>query len=262
MAAVGGRTRAGRTRTLVLVLVMLWLLLPLLAAALYGFTLPGKGFTLESLRDVSQDMPFTPALWQSLKLAALSTAASLLLLPPTLIWLSLRAPRMLEVTEALSVIPMVVPAVALVSGVYIVFLKVAPGFLVSVWSLIPFYVVLSLPLVYRTLDAGVRALDLKLLMDAGASVGAGWWRSVATLVMPNMTTALLNAALLSFTTAFGEFALASLLLHNTFPVLINTIGQNNSRAAAALSFLVSIGTWMLLYLISLVGGRLGRKDAR
>lgn len=233
---------------------------PLVASAAFGFTLPGKGFTLDSLDAAVQNADFLPQLSTTLQLAVLSTLASLLLLVPTLLFLHLRAPKLLPLTEWLSVIPYVVPAIALVSGANLFFRSVAPSFLVSTYSLVPFYVVLTLPLVYRTLDAGIRSLDIRTLFAASASLGATPAQTLVRIILPNLRAALLGASLLSCALALGEYALASLLLHSTFPVFMVQVGMNQPRAAAALSFLAIVVTWLLLMTLS--GASTGRKSTQ
>jgi len=239
-------------RIAIFVFAMVLYLTPLVSAALFGFTLPGKGFTLESLLPTLSEPEFWPAVLQTLELAVLTSLSSLALLIPTLIWLHLRSPRLLAVADGLSLIPFVVPAIALVTGANLFFRAVAPSFLVSVYSLVPFYVVLTLPLVFRALDAGIRVIDVKTLMDAASSLGAGTIRAIIQVILPNLRTAILNAALLSSTYVIGEYVLSSLLLHTTFPVVIEETGQTYPRAAAALSFVAIMGTWLLMLLLSIL----------
>ncbi len=224
--------------------------IPLVASAAFGFTLPGKGFTLEPLTDALAGTDFAAQLFTTLELAVLSTLGSLVLLVPTLLFLHLKAPKMLRLTEWLSVVPYVVPAIALVGGANLFFRNVAPSFLVSTYSLVPFYMVLTLPLVYRSLDAGIRALDVQTLFAASASLGAKPRQTLLHVVLPNMRAALLGSALLSCAMVLGEYALASLLLHSTFPVFMVQVGMNQPRAAAALSFLTILATWLLLASLS------------
>lgn len=248
-----GRRRPGAqgaAQSTIFALALILFFTPLVAAAAFGFTLPDKGFTLDSLDVAMQNTNFLPQLSTTLQLAALSTLASLLLLVPTLIFLHLRAPRMLPLTEWLSVVPYVVPAIALVSGANLFFRNVAPSFLVSTYSLVPFYMVLTLPLVYRTLDAGIRALDIRTLFAASASLGASPLQTLVRIILPNLRAAMLGASLLSCALVLGEYALASLLLHSTFPVFMVQVGMNQPRAAAALSFLSIVVTWLLLAALS------------
>lgn len=239
-------TPANALRTTIIAVALLLFFFPLVASAAFGFTLPGVGFTLAPLRDALAGSDITAQLLTTGKLAVLSTLGSLALLVPTLLFLHLRAPGLLRFTEWLSVVPYVVPAIALVGGANLFFRQVAPSFLVSTYSLVPFYMVLTLPLVYRSLDAGIRAMDLRTLWTASESLGAGPVQTLLRVVVPNMRTALLGSSLLSCAMVLGEYALASLLLHSTFPVFMVQVGMNQPRAAAALSFLTILATWLLL----------------
>ncbi|WP_051973210.1 ABC transporter permease [Cryobacterium sp. MLB-32] len=252
-------TTGSRSIVQVLVLVTTGLLfaLPLIASASFGFTLPEQGFTLQPLLEAVADSGFAAQIFQSLILAVLTTGASFALLIPTLVWLHLRAPRWLPLAESLSVIPFVVPAVALVNGANLAFRLTVPSFITSVYSLVPFYVILTMPLVYRALDAGMRSFELRTLHTAATSLGSGPIRTFFSIILPNLRPALVTAGLLCFTLVLGEYVLATLLLHSTFPVFLVQIGQDHPRAAAALSVLTILSTWLVLSAFS--GGGLARR---
>ena len=61
---------------------------------------------------------------------------------------------------------------------------------------------------------------------------------------------MLSASLLCIALVLAEFAMASLLLHYTFPVFIVEVSRNNPRGIAALSFITILLTWALLSIIS------------
>jgi putative spermidine/putrescine transport system permease protein len=64
---------------------------------------------------------------------------------------------------------------------------------------------------------------------------------------------IINAALLAFTTAMGEFTIASLSGIYTFPVFLNQTGQNDPHKAAWLtivSFLIIIICTMVIILLA------------
>lgn len=248
------------TRSVVLLAALAFFLTPLIAAASFGFSLPGEGLTLAPLQSAVQDISFLPQIVVTLQLAFLTTLLSTLIMLPTLIFLHIKSPRLLGVAESVAVLPYVVPAVALVSGANLFFRAAFPPFLVSVYSLVPFYVILTMPLVFRALDTGIRALDVRTLFETGTSLGAGWMRVVFSLILPNMRIALLSAGLLSVAFVFTEFALANLLLHNTFPVFIVSVGQNRPQSAAALSVVTILGTWLLMQILSTAGRSRSRED--
>lgn len=243
-------TLADVVRVIVLLSVLMFFAVPLVASGMFGFSLPDVGATNDPLRRALSGNDLWVPLRTSLLLAVMTTIGSLVLLVPTLLWLHLRVPRALPVTEALSVLPYVVPAVALVTGANAAFQATVPGFLTSQYSLIPFYVVITMPLVYRAIDNGLRALDVSTLVSASTSLGAGFIRTFISVILPNMRPALLTAAMLSITLVVGEFVLATLLLHHTYPVLLAQLGQDNPRAAAALAVITILGTWFLLAIVT------------
>jgi putative spermidine/putrescine transport system permease protein len=244
----------------VITVIMAFFLLPLYAVAKFGFTLPGKGFTLSELSETVHDQRFGPGLTLSLKLAVATTIALLVLMVPTVTWLHLKAKNLRPVAEFFSVLPFVVPPIALVVGVASAFRGVIPWLVTAPMGLVPFYMVLGLPFTYRMLDAGLRAMDLQTLTEASRGLGAGLWRTLWLVVLPNIRTAVIGAAFLSVAVVLGEYTIASLLLHNTFPVYLTQVGGQKAQGSSALALAAIAFTWLLLGALSLItrrrGGRL------
>jgi putative spermidine/putrescine transport system permease protein len=257
-------TSRGRStlRTTVLVVALIGFLVPVAGAAVFGFTVPGKsGVTLDNLAAIFTASGAGEALSTTAMLAVLSTLATLGLLLPTLLVLHLHgSAKLRHLAESLSLLPLVVPAVTLVSGAGLFFRATMPGFLVSPLSLVPFYVVLCLPLAYRALDAQMRSGNLPTLWAASSSLGARSLGTLVRVVLPIMRTALLSASLMCIALVLSEFAVASLLLHFTLPVYTVQAGAGSPRGAAALSFLTMMLTWLLLSGISWLAQRQKRTE--
>ncbi|MHA2789971.1 ABC transporter permease [Corynebacterium sp. S7] len=234
----------------ILVVSMIGLLVPWLAAAAYGFSRPGQPFTFGPLVEVLSTAGAGRSIVNTLLLTAATTVLMLVLLVPTIVFLNMKAPQLAKVAEVLSILPMVVPAVALVSGVSELYRALIPGFLTSMWSLVPLYVIIVMPLCYRAIDAGVKSLDLQTMFAASSSLGASTWTTLIQVILPNLRVGMLSAALLCISGVFGEFAMASLLLHDTFPVYMVQVSSSSPKGVAALSFIVTIITWLLLVSIS------------
>ncbi len=117
--------RCSWVQIVIFIVALVLFFVPLVASASFGFSLPGQPFTLDSLALVGRDSAFLPGLLASIQLAILATLCSLALLVPTLLWLHIRAPRLLPVAEWLSVVPYVIPAIALVGGASLFFRAVA-----------------------------------------------------------------------------------------------------------------------------------------
>jgi len=116
-----------------------------------------------------------------------------------------------------------------------------------------------MPFAYRSLDAGLRALDLRTLVDAAASLGAGWRSTLLRVIVPNLRTALLSATVLTVALVLGEFTMASLDLYQTFPVWIVAFDQTSGPVSTAASLLALFVTWLFLMLIVTVGSRRARR---
>jgi putative spermidine/putrescine transport system permease protein len=119
------------------------------------------------------------------------------------------------------------------------------------------YVILVLPFAYRALAAGLGAMDLVTLAEAGRSLGCSWFGVIWRIVVPNIMGAIMSAALISVALVLGEFTISSLLNFETLQVVINLLGKRNASIAVAVSLAALVLAAALLFLLSFVdqGGR-------
>jgi putative spermidine/putrescine transport system permease protein len=159
----------------------------------------------------------------------------------------LRLPRLRPLFDSITILPIVIPPVVLIVGV----LQVAPTFLKSTPYLLALeYTILAMPYVYRSLDAGLRAIDLKTLTEASRSLGGGWRTTLWRVIIPNLRTAILSATVLTIALVLGEFTMASLDLYQTIPVWIQQFAQDDGHVSTAVSLLALVVTWIVLMVIS------------
>jgi putative spermidine/putrescine transport system permease protein len=244
----------------------IWLLLgtayfviPLVATLLFSLQ-SGKNFAynVSAYGTVIHDHAFWRTLRVSLLLSLETIAISLVLLVPTAYWVHLKLPRVRPYIEFLTILPFVVPPIILVVGLLTLY---NGTFRAPLWYLekpytflVSGYVILAFPYVYRSLDAGFRAIDIHTLTEASQSLGASWRTTLGRVILPNVRAAALGGAFLTLAIVMGEFTMASLALFNTFPTYINLVNQEKVYEAAALS-LVSFGiTWAAMLGLLAVGG--------
>ncbi len=221
-----------------------------------------KGWTFEPLVGAFQTPGFTSTLWLSTRLVIGAILVTLALLLPTAIWVHLRIPKARGIVETLTVLPYVVPPIALVVGVIGAFQHGAPWFYRSSYLLVPFYAILAMPFTYRSLDAGIRAIDLRTLVDASRSLGAGWSTTMFRVLIPNMRTALLTSAFLTATVVLGEFTMASLTGKATLPILQYNLYAGKFQRGAALGLIIVIVSTALLAGVTLLTRKRGEPGAR
>jgi putative spermidine/putrescine transport system permease protein len=272
MAAMSRGIRARALGRLGPVLVVigctLFFVLPLIAMARFSFqTVPMirlgastlfDGWSLEGVRKAFGDTDFRRSLALSLKLALLTVLLTLVLLLPTTLWVHLRLPKARAFVEFLTVLPYVIPPIALVAGI----LPLKPHarwFLNSNYSLVPFYTVLAMPFTFRSLDAGIRALDVKTLVDASRSLGAGWGATLRRVLVPNLRAAIISASFLTAAVVLGEYTMARLLLKRTLPAFMAQYQGHEPQGGMALALTVLVGTTVLFALLSLLTRKRGQR---
>jgi len=242
-----------------LVLLASFFFLPLLAMARFAFqTIPViklglsnifEGWTLGVLWDAVTDPGAIATARLSLTLALLTILLTFIVLLPVATYVEIFAVQYKPIITAITLLPWLVPPVALVVGVAATFRPTAPWFLSSPLSLVPFYVLWALPFSYRALDAGLRMMGARTQYEATTSMGASWSKFFIRIVIPNLKTAILVSAVLSFAFVMGEFAFASLLLKQTLPTYLVVIQGSQPRIGLALALLVMIASALLLGLL-------------
>ncbi len=235
-----------------LALGALYFLLPLVATFL--FSLRGKKAVLSfvAYAHVFSDPQFLRTFGFSLEMAVLTIAAGLALMIPTVIWVHLRLPRARALIEIFALLPFVIPPIVLVFGLIRMYSRPPLALVTSPVLLIAGYIVLSFPYIFRAVDAGLRAIDLRTLTEAAQSLGAKWRTTLFRVVLPNIRVSLLSAAFLTFSIVVGELTLAVMLAWPAFGPYMALVGRDLAYEPAALAIISFLLTWGSLLLIQLV----------
>ncbi|MGA3217422.1 MAG: ABC transporter permease subunit [Acidimicrobiales bacterium] len=254
------RNRAPFSHVVLLVLGAVFFLLPIYS--IVQFSLQGTQGTnpFHWYLTVFDDPSFRSSFWLSVQISLETVAASLVLLVPTVFWVHLRLPKLRPVMDLVSVIPFVVPPIVLIVGLAPFLKSFSSWLFVRPEVLALIYVVFALPFMYRALDAGMRAIDLKTLTEAAESLGASTARTLFRVILPNLRTAIIGGSLLTVAIAMGEFTIASLMGFSTFAVYTYNVGTSTAYEGVTLafiSFLLVWGAMLALYLL----GRGGRSAA-
>src|SRR4051812_7620645 len=215
--------------------------------------------TLEYWRQIGDYPDLVSAIVASLELAVITALGALLLLVPTMVWVRLRLPKVARLVEFLCLLPLTIPAIVLVVGWAPIYLWVN-YFTPSQYQTSPLvlafaYVILVLPYMYRSLDAGLQAIDVPTLTEAARSLGAGWTTIMVRVITPNIASAVLNSCLLAVSLVLGEFTVASLLNYVNLQVAMNNLQQANAGVSVAVASASLLFVFILLVALSFVGRR-------
>ncbi len=249
----------------------LYFILPLLAT--FEFSLSwDPANPLKAYQRAFEDNRFWNSFVYSNVLALATIVVSIILIVPTAYWIRLRLPQARRIVEFITLMPFVVPAIILVFGLIriystpfsipftdVVFMQPLTNFKMGTNILIVGgYVVLAMPYMYRSVDTGMRTVDIRTLTEASQSLGANWFVIITRVILPNIRAALLSGALLTFAIVVGEVTLASFLGVNAFGPYLFLLGQHRAYEPAALSFVSFLLTWLAMGLIQLVTGGQGQ----
>lgn len=225
--------------------------------AMFEFSTRGTGIaaprTLAAWQSIFTYPDLVGAIIASLELAAITAAGMLLLLLPTMVWVRLRLPKLRRVIEFTCLLPLTIPAIVLIVGLFPMYGWLANNFSDSILTLAFSYVILVLPYAYRSLDTGLSAIDVKTLSEAARSLGADWATVILRVIVPNMSSALLNAMLLSVALVLGEYTFANLLAYVNLQVAVAMLGRANAGVSISVAVASLMFAFVLLMVISLVG---------
>jgi putative spermidine/putrescine transport system permease protein len=239
---------------IVFLLGFLYFFLPLLGT--FAFSMRAQPL-FSAYAIVTDDPKFASTLIYSFVIGILTIIVSVVLIVPTAYWVRLKLPGLRPYVEFITLLPFVVPPIILVFGLLRTYgsgpLPLAGSDAGSDLLLVAAYTVLSLPYMYRAVDTGLRAIDVRSLTEASQSLGAGWFTILWRVILPNLRAALLSGAFLTLAIVVGEYTIATFLARPAFGPYISLIGGNLAYEPAAVS-LISFGlTWIAMGLIALIG---------
>ncbi len=234
---------------------------PLVATFVSSINYNKLGYRFTAYSSILHSQDIGAPLWLSFQIAVYTVIASFSLMLPTVFWMHLKVPSARPLIEIVSILPYVIPPIILVVGVAQL-TRGWPEWMVGrPFFLVPIYVVICLPFLFRSLDAGMRAIDLATLTEAARGLGATWGQVLRNVVVPNLRAAVLGSVFLCLAVVMGEFTIASLLLFNTFPIYLAGAGRVEAQGAAALSLLAFAVSWFFLLVLNAISKRVGRSAA-
>ena len=256
----GRRRRLNAFRYVVFTLFGLFIVAPLVALA--RFSLEGSKLGTWSLAAWKQIVSYpglAGAVALTLELAVITSVVMVVLLVPTMIWIKLRVAWISRTFEFLCLLPLTIPAIALVVGIAPVYNRIQ-HYSLSALQLFWVYVILALPYAYRALASGLDALDATTLAEAARSLGASWFTVMFRIIAPNMWQGILNALLLTSALVLGEFTIAYLLLYSTLQPALYSISRNTPNAGVIFS--TSMASLLFAFILLAILSYAGRQRRR
>lgn len=249
----------------------LYFILPLYATLDFSLRMQRDTISLKAYSVALSDAGFLRSFGFSTLIAVFTIIVGILLIVPTAYWIRLRLPQARRLIEFITLLPFVVPAIVLVFGLIRIYgsplnipstkIALLPPLTNTTNGtnllLVAGYVVLALPYLYRSVDTGLQAMDVRSLTEAAQSLGANWFTIMRRVIFPNLRAALLSGALLTFAIVVGEVTISTFLNRPAFGPYLWLLGQHKAFEPAALSFAAFLLTWAAMGVIQLLTGGQG-----
>jgi putative spermidine/putrescine transport system permease protein len=236
-----------------IILGALYFFVPLVATFIFSLKAKKGVLSFLSYQNVINDPNFVKTFTFSAEMAILTIIFSLLLILPTAYWVRLKLPQVRPVIEFITIMPFAIPAIVLVFGLIRTYSQPPLVLTPSPLLLVMGYVVLSLPYMYRSIDTGLQAMDVRSLTEAAQSLGAGWPTIMFRVIFPNLRTAILSGTFLTFAIVLGELTMAVMLAWPALGPYMALVGRDRAYEPSALAIMSFALTWAAIGIIQLLG---------
>jgi putative spermidine/putrescine transport system permease protein len=241
-----------------LIVGALYFILPLAATVDFSLKMRRGVYSFDAYRAVFADPQFQASFGYSVMMGIFAIVLGVLLVVPTAYLVQLKLPKLRPLIEFITLLPLVIPAIVIVFGYLHVFnsssfLPLTGNERATDFLLVCGYVTLCLPYMYRSVDAALRAIDVRSLTEAAECLGANWITILFRVIFPNVRSGILSGAFLTFAVVIGEFTMASLLNRPSFGPYLQLIGANQAYQPSALAIIAFAITWASMGLIQLFG---------
>ncbi|MEL3891122.1 ABC transporter permease subunit [Ferrovibrio sp. MS7] len=240
---------------LMALLAALFLLAPLLVIVATSFSptpvfdLPSGGLSTRWYERITRLDGFWPALYLTLEVALISTAAALLL--GTLAAIGIQRGKLpgADLVAALLVSPLMLPG--LVIGIALLQFFRGAGLTAAHPALLLAHLIITLPFVARTMLAGLSRFDFTLI-DAARCLGCNFPQAVVKVMVPALAPSFFTAGFFAFLASFDNYPISIFLTDartKTLPIkMLQYIEEAPDPTLAALSSLILGATLLLLLL--------------
>ena len=215
----------GHLLALMALFAMLFLYVPVLVLVVFSFndnrslTLPLRGFTLKWYEKFLNNSDMLEAIWNSLYVASMATAITIVIGTVAAFALDrVRFPGK-TVFRRMILLPIALPGI--ITGISMLNMFKLMGINLSLETVILGHATGLVAIVVTQVYARLQRFNRRI-EEASADLGARPWQTFFYVTLPNIRSAMIGSALLSFTVSFDEIPVTFFLTgrDNTLPMYI------------------------------------------
>ena len=235
---------------IVVIILMIYLFLPFVITGLYSVsnmwsnTVMPESYTLKFYQEMFTSTRFWQAIGRSVFISALGVSVAVIIMTPLVFAVSAFTPKLEAVMKIITLLPYAIPGVISAAAL----LRAYGGtHFPMVLVLAGAYFVLIMPLVYSGINNAMKAIDIVPITEAARVLGASTFTTFIRIIVPGIAPGILVSTLLSFSTLFGEFVIANMLIGGSFEtvqiylyLIMKQTGRLSSAVVVIYVFIMTI----------------------
>ncbi len=263
------KKKSGLGPKIIVTILMIYLFLPFVITFLYSIaekwnvTVLPESYTLKFYVEMFTDSRFWAAIGRSIFISALGVFLAVLVMTPVVYAVAAFSPKLERVMKIITLLPYAIPGVISAAAL----LRAYGGTSIPMVAVLAgAYFILVMPLVYSGINNAMHAFDIVPVTEAARILGASTFTTFIRIIVPGIAPGILVSTLLSFSTLFGEFVVANLLIGGSFETiqiyLYLIMKQTGHLSSAIVVIYVLIMTVICALIMKLSGGKTEKKQVK
>ena len=239
-----------------LLLIVLFVYLPIIYVVVFSFnssksTTTFESFSLKWYKQMFNDKTMLESIYYTVIVAVIATVISTVVGTITAIGLSKSRKLLRNIVLEINNLPVMNPDIVTAIGLMLLF--ITANVQLSLVTLILAHISFCIPYVILTIMPKLRQLDDNVA-EAAMDLGATPWQALIKVIIPQITPAIISAALIAFSMSFDDFVISFF----TAGVGINNISmyvysmKRYNPSVNALSTLIVVVITIILILVNLI----------
>lgn len=240
-----------------IVLVMIYLLIPLFVTAVYSAfekwtSLLPEHFQMIHYVQLLTEKDFLMSLLRTLIICVIPIALTVLLVLLALFVTTIYFPQLEKYVQLLCMIPYMIQGVILSVSIISLYAG-SPTFLSNrIIMLTGAYCIIILPYIYQGIRNSMRAVNMKMLLEAAEMLGCTKLYGFFRVVVPNIISGITVSSLLAVGIIFGDYVLVRNIAGTSFKnvqVYLFLEMKHSSTKASAVFVIIMITTFLITLLV-------------
>jgi len=249
--------KKSRFAPIYIIAVIIYLLIPLVATAIYSMfrkwtgILP-EGFTLDHYVSLLSNKAFLLTLGRTVIVCIVPIALTVVITLLALFAVTIYFPKLEKYVQFLCMIPYTIQGVILSVSILGLYAGIRGFFGLRLVMLIGAYCIIILPYIYQGIRNSMHAVNMPMLIEAAEMLGASKIGAFFKVIVPNIISGITVSSLLAVGIIFGDYVLIRNITGSSFQnvqIYLFLAMKRSSTEASAVFVIIMLVTFLITALV-------------